>query len=187
MLRLSFATEEVRNSYASHKSRWSKCTLCPLFDSCHKRCYVRGSLPADIVYVGEAPGESEDLEGYPFVGPAGHEFDNLLAEVPDHRYAITNVVICTPPPGPDGKIRPPTDAEINRCKHRLTGLLNIAKPKAIIAVGQVAKKSVKDQPAYVGDILHPSAILQKNGPAYGLAFKRTALRLKKLVEEVMVC
>lgn len=89
--------------YQQHVQRWISCQRCALRLRRKHVVIARGTVPAPVVFVGEAPGESEDVLGIPFVGPAGHLFDYILNEaITDRtRYAITNLVCCIP------KLAPP--------------------------------------------------------------------------------
>lgn len=70
--------------FQKHKLRWQSCERCDLCQTRDKTCLVRGKLPADVLFVGEAPGPSEDVIGQPFIGPAGHLLDEIIAEAIDH-------------------------------------------------------------------------------------------------------
>ena len=94
---------------------------------------------ARIVLIGEAPGETEDLEGKPFVGRAGQLLDEFLAEAGISRQEdlyIINTVKCRPPEN-----RVPTDLEKACCSKFLTAQLDIIKPQAIVLCGATALKS----------------------------------------------
>ena len=94
---------------------------------------------ARIVLIGEAPGETEDFEGKPFVGRAGQLFDEFLAEAgisrQDDLYVI-NTVKCRPPEN-----RVPTDLEKACCSKFLKAQIDIIKPQAIVLCGATALKS----------------------------------------------
>lgn len=94
-----------------------------------------GSFDADIMFVGEAPGKSEDEQGKPFVGAAGKFLDELLNEIGLKRsdVFITNVVKCRPPENRD-----PLDEEINTCWSYLETQINEIKPKLIVTLGRHA-------------------------------------------------
>lgn len=70
----------VKSRWETFKQRWSNCRLCELYKNRTKGLvHVRGQLPADLAIIGEGPGESEDIIGFPFVGPAGRLLDELVA------------------------------------------------------------------------------------------------------------
>lgn len=116
--------------------------------------FCRGSLPCDVLFCGEAPGESENVIGQPFVGPAGKLMDYIVAraledyqapgtEGPGYnsvRWAFTNVVACIPrDPESGGKAGEPTPDEIRACKGRLAEMVAIARPRLVVAVGTLAR------------------------------------------------
>lgn len=113
------------------------CTKCPLCATRHLVVVDRGDPTAELVFIGEAPGASEDASGQAFVGRAGAELDRLLAEAGVEKFLIVNVLKCRPP---NNKF--PGDAEsyhhaevVQECLPWLDQQLGIVKPKAIILVG----------------------------------------------------
>lgn len=115
------------------------CIRCSLSKSRTKIVNGSGPKSARIVFVGEAPGEQEDLKGVPFVGRAGQFLDSMLAEVgiERSRVFITNVVRCRPPSN-----RKPRDDEIERCLLNLAAELSELRPKIVVALGSVALKAL---------------------------------------------
>src|SRR3990167_6241991 len=98
---------------SSYVDRWSSCEMCVLHHKTRTRPMLRGFIPADVLFVGEAPGESEDALGEPFIGPARKLLDFIiLKSLTDNgfRYLIANCVVCTPP-RVRGKIRQPLREE----------------------------------------------------------------------------
>ena len=65
---------------ASARARSTRCRRCPLYETPHRRCSAKGRKHAELMFVGEQPGDQEDLAGKPFVGPAGKVFDAAMAE-----------------------------------------------------------------------------------------------------------
>jgi uracil-DNA glycosylase family 4 len=140
-----------------------------------KRAYKRAffdSVPEDtieveILFVGEGPGEAEDMLGVPFIGPAGRLLREAITEVciPGVSYGFTNLVACRPTEGEKSRNRPPTPKEINSCAGRFKQILHITCPKVTVAVGQVPREhlqGVRDK-GYFRAIPHPSFILRKGG------------------------
>src|SRR4051812_44908369 len=76
------------------RKRAAKCTNCPLFENATQTVFGEGSARARLMIVGEQPGDMEDREGHPFVGPAGRILDQALAEagIPREATYVTNVV-----------------------------------------------------------------------------------------------
>ena len=113
---------------------------------CHLRNYCRGPVPGDgpanakIMFIGEAPGRQEDIEGKPFVGAAGKLLTTLIEEVLNLRRSqvyITNVVKCRPPNNRD-----PKPEEIEACSPYLNEEIRIIRPKCIITLGRHSTKYI---------------------------------------------
>lgn len=99
-----------------------------------------GPLDAELMLIGEAPGENEDLEDTPFVGRSGNLLSSILAKAGLQRsnLYITNTVKCRPTKGKYN--RPPTDAEIEACKSVLWKEIQTVQPKIIVTLGGIATK-----------------------------------------------
>jgi len=113
-------------------------TLCVRCDLCLSRKHVvvgEGSLNADMVFIGEAPGHTEDKLGRPFVGRAGKLIDYYLNYYGWDRkdIYITNVIKCKTP-----RNRAPSPSEISKCKEYLIDELNTIKPRIIVLFGNTA-------------------------------------------------
>lgn len=128
-----------REDYESLVSIILSCTKCPLHASRTRAVPGEGPLNASIMFVGEAPGGSEDLEGRPFVGSAGKLLESLLSSIGVERSQtyITNVVKCRPPGN-----REPFDGEVKACNPYLRRQISIIKPKIIVALGRIAGKTL---------------------------------------------
>jgi uracil-DNA glycosylase len=109
-----------------------KCSLCPLSEDRKNVVFGEGNPKADLMFIGEAPGEVEDSTGHPFVGPAGHKLDEVLASVGITRAEIyiTNVVKCRPPQN-----RVPTRSEMEACAPYLEAQIALINPKLIVTLG----------------------------------------------------
>jgi DNA polymerase len=120
--------EEIRN-----------CQLCPLGKT--RNCFVYGMGRADtkLVFIGEAPGQQEDMQGLPFVGASGKMLDGILAGLNLSRdsYFICNVLKCRPPEN-----RNPQPDEIEKCAPYLEKQMKILAPKYVVALGTFAAQSV---------------------------------------------
>ncbi len=126
-------------SLAEHRQHICACTLCPLGHSRNNFVYGEGNPTAKIVFVGEAPGEQEDLQGRPFVGPAGELLTKILAAIQLTRedVFICNVLKCRPPQNRD-----PQPPEIDKCEPYLKQQLELIKPKIICALGRIAGQTL---------------------------------------------
>jgi len=116
----------------------SDCTRCPLSATRTQVVFGTGDPDADLMFVGEAPGRDEDLQGVPFVGRSGQLLDRLLAEevgIARDAVYIANVVKCRPPenrdPGPD---------EIAACRPYLEEQVELVAPKVVVTLGNFATK-----------------------------------------------
>lgn len=109
------------------------CTKCELRKGCKQVVPGEGNPKASIFLVGEGPGESEDRQGFPFVGRSGQYLRNELqrAEIPLNKIFITNVVRCRPPDNRD-----PEPVEIEACWEWTIKLLRLIQPKVIVSLGK---------------------------------------------------
>ncbi|MCX5811713.1 MAG: uracil-DNA glycosylase [Proteobacteria bacterium] len=112
-----------------------QCGKCSLADTRKKVVFGEGSNKARLVFIGEAPGEEEDIQGRPFVGRAGKLLDKMIEGIGLRREEvyICNVLKCRPPDNRDPK---PNEAEV--CKHYLISQLEIISPKIICTLGKHA-------------------------------------------------
>ena len=111
------------------------CHACPLSDTRTKLVFGVGNPNADLMFVGEAPGEQEDLSGTPFVGRAGQLLDRYLEAVDIRRdqVYIANILKCRPP-----KNRDPLPEEEDACIGYLREQVRLIRPKIIVCLGRIA-------------------------------------------------
>jgi len=114
------------------------CQSCSRCELCKTRTNVVfgvGSRTADILFVGEGPGEQEDLKGEPFVGPAGKLLDDMLSIIDLDRSIcyIGNIVKCRPP-----RNRDPQEEEQEACIGYLQKQIQLIQPKIIVCLGRIA-------------------------------------------------
>ncbi len=159
--------------FPSLKSDCLKCEKCSLCKTRHNVVFGVGNENADILFVGEGPGENEDLQGEPFVGKAGQLLDKYL-EVFDlsreKNIYIANIVKCRPPDNRD-----PKSEEQDMCIDWLRSQTRLIKPKIIVCLGRIAAqklisedfKVTKQHGQFIqkGNILfmgtfHPAALLR---------------------------
>jgi DNA polymerase len=115
------------------------CTKCKLAKTRTNSVPGKGNFKSDVIFVGEAPGKNEDINGEPFVGIAGQRLNNALknAGVLRESIYITNIVKCRPP-----KNRVPTISEREVCGNYLQKEIAIIKPKIICILGNTAFNSI---------------------------------------------
>ncbi len=113
----------------------NKCEKCPLAKTRTQPVPGDGNPNADIMFIGEAPGRNEDLQGKPFVGRAGQLLNDMLEKVGLKRedIYITNIVKCRPP-----KNRDPEKEEIAACSPYLDLQIAQIKPKVLVGLGRYA-------------------------------------------------
>lgn len=150
------------------------CTKCSLYKTKTNTVFGVGNENADLMFVGEAPGEKEDLSGIPFVGPAGQLFDKYLEYVGIDRdeVYIANILKCRPP-----KNRDPLPEEADMCIGYLRKQVREIKPKIIVCLGRIAAQRLisadfritRDHGKWknAGNfkmcaVYHPSALLHDN-------------------------
>lgn len=111
------------------------CRNCSLCETRHHVVFGEGLRTADLMFIGEGPGEQEDLTGRPFVGRAGQFLDEMLSiiDLDRSRYFIGNMVKCRPPQNRD-----PLNAEIEACIGYLRNQVALIRPKIIICLGRIA-------------------------------------------------
>lgn len=154
------------------RERCLQCTACPLCQTRTNVVFGVGKAPADIVFVGEGPGQQEDLTGIPFVGAAGQLLDEMISIIDLDRTKcyIANIVKCRPPGNRD-----PLEQEQDACINFLWEQLRLLQPKILICLGRVAAKRLihpdyritREHGQWVHNngiwhtaIYHPSALLR---------------------------
>lgn len=176
-------------NWLQHVEKWKDCTRCPLGHQRFRICIARGTVPCDVLFVGEAPGATEDAWGEVFVGPAGALMDQIIERgVPDNlTYALTNLVLCFPREAKEAGINKPKDDEILECRPRLIEFVNIAQPRLIVAVGVLAHKWLpEDASVPVVKILHPAYILARMPRAQqGFASQKCAVQIHSAVQKML--
>lgn len=167
----------MRDSLSYYKENWQHCSKCSISEIAHKKVFPTGTFPCDVLYIGLAPGKTENVLGQPFVGKAGSILRAWIAEtLKDLSYngAITNLILCRPCDGLGMKNRDPSEKEIENCSQHLEEVLEIAKPKLIVLLGRVAKTVFHT--TYNGrfdedkilDLYHPAYVLRSGGSKSGI-------------------
>lgn len=172
------------------------CTRCPLAETRTKAVFGAGNADADLLFVGEAPGAEEDLQGLPFVGRAGQLLSKLLAEIGLRRedVFITNVLKSRPPGNRD-----PQPSEIEACSPYLHRQVELIEPTVVVTLGNFATKLLTGDPTGITrvrgtpqthrlgrrtvsifPILHPAAALR--APSLQETMRHDFAALRKLID-----
>lgn len=190
--------------WKEHVERWKDCEACEL--CAHRRHVVlaAGKIPCDVLFIGEAPGLTEDTLGSPFSGPAGSLLKNMIEEsglAEQRRIAFTNLVACIPfdEEGSKKVNEPPRDS-IEACSKRLNEFVRLAKPRVIVRVGKLAEKHIIGQAQFGGDyairkgegdarrlvkffsIIHPAYLLRADEVSRAIPVKKTLATLADILE-----
>lgn len=177
--------------WANEVASCSKCSISALCD--HKVThYIFAPKPrpyVDILFIGEAPGESEYINQEPFIGPSGICLREIIedAVAPDISFCVTNSILCTPFTDESRySIGTPSLSEVKECSTHLARLYKKIKPKYIVALGKVAEKAVIHLaktlpiPHYV-QVLHPSKISQATD--YHYQFEKASLAIQEYLKK----
>jgi DNA polymerase len=171
-----------RITYSSLKNAAADCKGCELYKLGTQTVFGEGKVPSELMFVGEVPGDEEDIKGRPFVGPAGRLFDGALEEagIDRSKTYVTNVVKHFKwKPAPRGKRRlheKPNAIEIRACTPWLGAEIEIVHPRILVCLGATAAQALlgkdfrvtKQRGEWVESehaektiaTLHPSAILR---------------------------
>ena len=156
----------------SLQEQCNNCRSCGLSQCRTNVVFGVGYREADIMFIGEGPGEQEDLKGEPFVGPAGHLLDDMMAIIDLNRENsyIANIVKCRPP-----RNRDPMETEQDACIGFLQNQIALVRPKILVCLGRIAAmrmiredyritkehgKWVQKDDIWMTAIYHPSALLR---------------------------
>lgn len=190
--------------WEKHKSRWIKCRRCTLSERRRNVVLLRGNIPCDVLFIGEAPGESEDVLAKPFIGPAGKLLDSIIraslvsrtleinGKLVEYtpRHALTNLVGCIPRDEENLKAGEPPKVAIETCAPRLVEVTALCQPKLIVMVGRLSEKWApqilgfegRRKPVKTLAIYHPAAMLRMDISQKGLAIQRTRVALTDAVD-----
>lgn len=174
-----------RKTLPSLRTAAKACRGCPLYQFATQTVFGAGPANADLVLVGEQPGDKEDVQGEPFVGPAGKVLERALgaAGIERHRVYVTNAVkhFSFQQRGKARLHQRPRPGEVRACRPWLESELEVIRPKVVVLLGATAAQALlgatfrvsrdrgKPLPSELGATLiatqHPSAILRKPSSA----------------------
>ena len=177
------------------KQKCLSCTACGLCEKRNNVVFGVGNPNARVMFIGEGPGEQEDIQGEPFVGRAGQLLDKMLYAVDLDRKKniyITNIVKCRPPMNRD-----PEEAEQDMCMPFLREQTRLIRPKIIVTLGRIAGMKlikpdlritrehgmwVERKGVLMMPMIHPAALLRNPSQMEG-AF-RDFIILREKIKEV---
>lgn len=181
-----------------HCQTWGKTEGCgsDLCPSAMHKVFYRGDIPCDILFIGEAPGKSEDKLGQPFVrgAPAGGLLQRIVNQsVPkNYKVGFTNVVACIPRVPGEEKLEPEFE-QITSCKPRLEEIIDIASPRLIIAVGRNAKDALEQgylhstripEGTMVAHVVHPAWIFRQSTAFQGVEIQRVCCTIRDAIHDL---
>ena len=134
------------------------CNACSLHETRTRTVFGKGNSSANWLLIGEAPGQSEDLQGEPFVGKAGQLLTEMLRAINLNRdeVFVTNILKCRPPNNRD-----PKKDEIAACHEFLQQQINLIQPKIILAIGRVAAQQLLNTDTPIGKLRGKIHYLEK--------------------------
>lgn len=182
------------------EQRCQGCQSCPLAETRTHVVFGVGNRQADVMLIGEGPGEQEDLQGVPFVGPAGKLLDRMLSLIDLDRSTvyIANIVKCRPP-----RNRDPLNAEQDACIGYLRAQTALVRPKIIVCLGRIAAMRLIDKNfritrqhgqwferagVQMTAIYHPSAVLRdpEKGPDTFVDLKSIQEKIRQLCPDSLL-
>jgi len=149
-----------------------ECTKCDLHKWRTNIVVGRGSVPADILFIGEAPGMTENLRGIPFIGTEEKLLTKMLNEVIKYSegklkkipsYYLTNTILCRPCEDKLSQTREPSISEVLQCQKNLSKIIKQIKPIMVVFVGKIAETYFKNEFPDGVTILHPSFLVKQGG------------------------
>lgn len=155
------------------------CPLCKLARTRKNAVPGEGQVSAKIMFIGEAPGRSEDEKGKPFVGAAGRILDDLLkkAGIERSQVFITNIVKCRPPNN-----RVPEEDELIACRPYLDRQIALIKPKVICILGRTAYSSILGGSSITAS---RGKIIERSGQKYFSTFHPAAIIYNKSLRSTL--
>ena len=173
--------EHAEGSLSAMRREAESCTRCPLFRNATQTVFGEGPRNAPVVFVGEQPGDQEDLAGQPFVGPAGRLFNRALADagLDRSRAYVTNAVkhFKYEPRGKRRIHKKPNAGEVHACRWWLDGEIAAIKPTLVVALGATAAQALTHRAVSVTKVRGPYDFAGQSGfitvhPSYLLRLTR---------------
>lgn len=183
------------DSWEELKENCLKCTKCPLCETRTNVVFGDGNIKAEVMFIGEGPGEREDILASPFVGKSGKLLESMLLKIDLSRNKniyIANIVKCRPPQNRD-----PLPEEQEFCINWLRNQVALIKPKIIVAVGRIAAMKIidpsikitkdhgrfyKKKKIWMMPTIHPASILRN--PSQKALVEEDLINLKEKILEI---
>lgn len=164
--------DNKKSAWETLKTKCRNCTSCELYKTKTNTVFGKGSENATILFVGEAPGEQEDLQGIPFCGASGRLLDRYFSaiDMKQEEYYVGNILKCRPPHNRD-----PFPQEQEACIGYLREQLKLINPKIIVCLGRISAMKIikpdfkitkehgkwfKKGKFYITAVYHPSLLLR---------------------------
>ena len=182
------------------EARCLACRSCGLAPTRTNVVFGVGDRQADVLFIGEGPGQQEDLRGEPFVGPAGQLLDRMLAviDLDRTRVYIANIVKCRPPNNRD-----PLPEEQDACIGYLSAQTALLRPKIIVCLGRIAAMRIIDKDfritrqhgqwteragVHMMALYHPSALLRdpSKRPETFVDLKSLQAKIRELCPDTLI-
>ena len=199
---LEFLPDEL--TYRALKAASMECQGCDLYKNATQTVFGEGMIGSRVIFVGEVPGDEEDLTGHPFVGPAGRLLDKALAEagIDRDKVYLTNTVkhFKWKPAGKRRLHQKPNASEINACDPWLRSELTLIKPRVLVCLGATAAQALLGKQFRVTQMrgqwidspiaekviatIHPSAILRTPGDLRDQAYADLVSDLVLIAEAI---
>jgi len=166
-----------------------QCERCPLAYVRRSVVVGKGECPANIMFLGEAPGKSEDIIGEPFTGVSGRLLNMIIDKAEElskfcaFEYFFTNTILCHPTNVKGGDNREPLPAEVACCSQNIMKIYAQVQPRIVVFVGKFAEKYYKKEFTVNATILHPSFILRQGGRSSPL-FLQTVRVLSEIMAKL---
>lgn len=144
------------------------CTRCPLHQHRTTQVVGRGVIPADILFICEAPGKSEDLLGKALLGRQGKLLDRAIVQAGEFAgviptYYITNMIQCRPCDSKVSLTRTPSIDEIWACRDNLETVLARVHPRAVVFLGKISREHLRSTFPSAVALQHPAFIVKRGG------------------------
>ena len=194
---LSCIYERLVGMLEQHKKAWLHCSKCPLHKTRSRTCLYRGiEPPCDVLFLGDAPGPSDDSLGRPFSGPAGDTLDLITkqAGLEPLIAGYSNLLACHPT-NEKGQQREPKKSELMRCFPRVIELIKLCRPSLIVTVGITPTKilgswaeglKIDDWEPMRLEMTHPN-IIYRTGGKDSVAFPYAVVALRTHIQFLKQC